>query len=463
MRQTNPTKSEAKQPPGPGFIAALKMTPDLTRDALGTMSHISRTYGDLVRVKIGPMLVYLLNHPDYAKHVLQDNHTNYRKSSIYHEFSVLLGDGQLTTNDMEYWRSQRKLIHPAFSRAHLERYFSKVSESSSAMLERWEAAASAREPLDVYREFMRLLLGLTGKILFSIDLAEDAPQVSEAMRVAFDFIMKRVNAPIKLPRDFPTPARNRVGRHVDVLNDIVRRLIDERRQGEDRGDLLTALVRARDEAGKGMSDEHLRDEIKTLLVAGHESPANILSWACYLLSLNPDKEERLAAEIDQVVGNRPPTFADLPRLRYCQMVIEETMRLYPPAWVVERTPIEDDEIGGFRIEAGARVTMFMYEIHRHRDFWEDPERFEPERFSEERSAGRHRFSLFPFSGGPRICLGKDLSMVEMIMCLTMVIQRFRLRLEPSHPVVPLPSVNLRPRDGIVFHLAPRRAAAVAAG
>jgi cytochrome P450 len=405
------------------------------------------------------MLVYLLNHPDHARHVLQDNHTNYRKSSIYHEFSVLLGEGQLTTNDMEYWRNQRKLIHPAFSRAHLERYFSKVSESVGVMLERWEAPAAARQPLDLHREFMRLLLSLTGKILFSIDLADEAPQVSEAMNVAFDFIMKRVNAPVKLPRDFPTPARRRVGRHVDALNGIVRGLIEERRQGEDRGDLLTTLVRARDEAGKGMSDEHLRDEIKTLLVAGHESPANVLSWACYLLSLHPEKEERLTAEIAQVLGDRPPTFADLPRLRYCQQVLEETMRLYPPAWVVERTPLQDDVIGGFHIQAGSRVTLFMYEIHRHRDFWKDPERFEPERFSEENAAGRHRFALFPFSGGPRICLGRDLSMVEMMMCLTLVLQRYRLRLEPGHPVVPLPSVNLRPRDGIVFHLSPRRASA----
>lgn len=442
-----------REPPGPGAMATLRMMPGLVRDPLGTMISVPATHGDIVRMKLGPTLLYLLTHPDHAKYVLQDNYTNYRKSSIYHEFSVLLGDGQLTTNDMDYWRRQRKLIHPPFSRSNVERFAEQIAQSADSMLQRWEPFADSQQPLDIYADFMELLLSITGKILFSIDLGRESPQVAEAMQVAFDFIMKRVNAPVKLPRDFPTPSRRRVARHVGKLDGIVLRLIEERRRDNvDRGDLLSSLIMARDEAGQGMSDDNVRDEIKTLLVAGHESPANALSWACYLLSLNPDKEELLATEVAEVLGDRRPAFADLPNLPYTRMVLEEAMRLYPPAWVVEREPLADDEIAGHRIKAGARVTMFMYQIHRHPDFWDDPEAFEPARFAPDNGNARHRYAFFPFSGGPRVCLGRDLSMVEMVLTLAMVMQRFTFRLDPTHPVVPLPSVNLRPQHGIRMRL-----------
>jgi cytochrome P450 len=444
------------QPPGPGFPATLALLPTLVRDPLTAMRRVAHTYGDIVHVQLGPMRIYLLNHPDHVKHVLQDNYPKYRKSSIYHEFSMLLGEGQLTTNDMEYWRAQRKLIRPTFTPAGVERFAEQMGDSVAAMLDGWQAHANADAPLDVYPEFTRLLLRITGKILFGIDLSTEAPQVTRAMSTAFDLIMKRVNAPLKLPRDLPTPARRRVYREVGALDALILRLIEQRRRdGNEHADLLGALVSARDSDGAGMRDEHLRDEVKTLLVAGHESPANALAWACHLLATNVEPAQRLAAEVDNVLGDRTPTFADLARLPYCRMVLEETMRLYPPAWVVERTPMEDDEIGGYRIRAGARVTMFMYEIHRHPDFWPDPERFDPERFTEQRSATRHRFALFPFSGGPRICLGKDLAMVEMMFALAMLAQRFRLRPEPGHPVAVLPSVNLRPRHGIVVRISAR--------
>lgn len=449
------------QPPGPGPAATLAMMPSLVRDPLATMRRIADRYGDLVHVPLGPMRIYLLSHPDQVKHVLQDNYPQYRKSSIYHEFSMLLGDGQLTTNDTDYWRRQRRLLRPTFSPTGVERFTRQITDSVTVMLAGWERHGSG--PLDVYPEFTRLLLRMTGRILFSIDLSTDAPQVTHAMTTAFKLIMKRVNAPVKLPRDFPTPARRRVARAVGALDDLVLRLIAQRRSAGDGSgdgdaadrDLLGAMVAARDADGTAMSDENLRDEIKTLLVAGHESPANALAWACYLLATHPEAAQRLAAEVDGVLGDEPPTFADLDRLPYCRMVLEETMRLYPPAWVVERTPLEDDEIDGYRIRAGARVTMFMYQIHHRPDFWPDPDRFDPERFSPENAAGRHRFALFPFSGGPRICLGRDLAFVEMMLALAMVVRRFRMQVEPGHRIAALPSVNLRPRYGIALRLAPR--------
>ncbi|WP_433733996.1 cytochrome P450 [Nocardia sp. CA-129566] len=434
------------QAPGPGAIETARMLPGLARDPLGTLHGLIGSYGDVVRVKAGPMLVYLVADPALSKYVLQDNYTNYRKSPIYDEFSILLGEGQLTTNNLDYWRAQRKLIHPAFSHSHVRGFAEDITSSTDTMLARWDAGAGQYR--DIYDDFVRLLLSVTGRILFSIDLSDDTTQVTEALRAAFDFIMKRVNAPVKLPRSFPTPQVRRVTHKVGELDDLVRRLIAERRDGSDTADLLTALVRARDEDGRAMREEDLLNEIKTLLVAGHESPANALSWACQLLATHPEAEAALAAEVRQVLGERPPTFADVKQLRYCRMVIEESMRLYPPAWIVERTPIADDEIGGYRVPAGARVTLCMYHIHRDKRLWDDPEAFRPERFTDEEVAERHRFAFFPFSGGPRVCLGKDLAMTEMVLILAMVAQRFRLELDPDHVVTPLASVNLRPQNGI---------------
>ncbi|MBF6212910.1 cytochrome P450 [Nocardia puris] len=443
--------------PGPGLVETARLLPRLSRDALGTVGTLIDRYGDVVRVDAGPMLVYLVTDPSMTKYVLQDNYTNYRKSPIYDEFAILLGDGQLTTNNLEYWRKQRTLIHPAFSHSHVKQFAADITDSTATMLDRWDGAAGQYR--DIYDDYVQLLLATTGRVLFGLDLTTGTRQVTDAMSAAFDFIMKRVNAPVKLPQHFPTPAARRVARKVGELDDVVRGLIEERRRGGDTADVLTALVRARDEGGQGMREEDLLNEIKTLLVAGHESPANALSWACYLLATHPDIQERLADEVRDRLGDRTPDFSDLAGLRYCRMVIEETMRLYPPAWIVERTPIEDDEIGGYHVPAGARVTLCMYYIHRDKRLWDDPEEFRPERFSDESVAERHKFAFFPFSGGPRICLGKDLSMTEMILMLAMTVQRFRLELDPDHEVVPAASVNLRPGTGIRIRPV-RRAAAV---
>ncbi|MFQ6329976.1 cytochrome P450 [Nocardia sp. CWNU-33] len=432
--------------PGPGLVETGRILPKLAKNPLATVGSLLDGYGDVVRVKAGPMLVYLVADPVLTEYVLKDNYTNYRKSPIYDEFSILLGDGQLTTNNMDYWRKQRKLISPAFSHTHVKGFADDITGSTAAMLDRWDAAAG--EYRDIYDDYVELLLAVTGRILFSIDLSTDTTQVTDAMRAAFAFIMKRVNAPVKLPQSFPTPAARRVAHKVGELDDVVRQLIEERRGGGDTSDVLTALVRARDEGGQGMREEDLLNEIKTLLVAGHESPANALSWACYLLATHPQIQERLASEVRDALGNRTPAFADLGQLGYCRMVIEETMRLYPPAWIVERTPIADDEIGGYQVSAGARVTLCMYYIHRDKRLWDDPAEFRPERFADKEVAERHKFAFFPFSGGPRICLGKDMSMTEMVLILAMTVQRFRLELDSAHLVVPLASVNLRPEFGI---------------
>ncbi|MBX2798832.1 MAG: cytochrome P450 [Myxococcales bacterium] len=444
-----------RHPPGPGMFGAMNIAPRLMRDPLHTLSSLAGEYGDAYSMRLGPILIYVFTNPDYVKHVLNDQHVKYKKSSMYDEFGVLLGDGQMTTNDMESWRRQRKLILPTFAPAKLQDYARVVADSAESMLDRWNEQAASGS-VDIYEEFVRFGLSAIGRILFSIDLAQDAPQVSASMRTAFAHIMKRVTAPAKLPRDFPTPGRVRVRRAVDRLDDIVMRLVRERREsGDDTGDLLSSLALSRDDDGRGMTEEQLRDEIKTLLVAGHESPANALTWACYLLAQHPEAQDRVAQEASRVSGASAPDYADMESLVYTRQVLDETMRLYPPAWTVERTPLQDDTIGDYTVKAGARVNLLMHAIHRHPDHWTDPDRFDPDRFSAERSEGRHKFAYFPYSGGPRVCLGVKLSNVKMAIALAMVVRRFELRLDETHEVVPLPSVNLRPRDGIRLHLTPR--------
>ncbi|MEQ9367255.1 MAG: cytochrome P450, partial [Leptospirales bacterium] len=399
-----------KRPPGPNILQAMGIAPRLMKDPIATLSGLVDRYGDVAVMNLGMMKVYLITNPDHVKYVLQDNHANYKKSSIYHEFSILLGDSSLlTTNNVEKWRSQGRLIQPAFSRSHLENYSESVITLTDRMLGEWDEriranSASQNESVDVYAEMVRLLLSITGTLLFGVDIGRDAPQIAESMLTAFSFAMKRTMAPVKLPRDFPTPARIRTGRAVAALDEIVMKLIAQRRQDENKyDDLLAVLIRASDEeTGVRLTDQELLDQIKTMLVAGHESPANCLIWALHLLSQNPGAAEKLYAEVEEVLGDRTPTFADLPKLRYCSMVLDESMRLYPPAWLVEREPIQDDEIGGYYIQAGARVTLFMHGVHRLPGLWDEPETFNPERFSEEASKDRHRFAWFPFSGGPRL-------------------------------------------------------------
>jgi cytochrome P450 len=260
------------------------------------------------------------------------------------------------------------------------------------------------------------------------------------------------------PIVIPTPANRRGGKAIAKLDRIVTRIIDNRRRsGEERNDLLAMLLAARDaETNAAMDDRQLRDEMVTFLVAGHETTAVALSWTWYLLSQNPDAERRLHAEVDEVLGDRLPTVDDLKDLPYTRMVLEESMRLYPPVWATSREPYEDDEVGGVRLPAGTTVTLSQYVTHRDPAFWPEPERFDPERFNPERSAERPEYAYFPFGGGPRRCVGQQFAMMEGQIALAMISRRLRLRLVPGHPVEPDPILTLRPRHGVAVTLQSRR-------
>ena len=320
----------------------------------------------------------------------------------------------------------------------------------NAMLDQWEAAAKTEQQVDIAQEMMHLTLRIVAQALFSTDVAQDAPTFAQAFNKANVFLGKYLSFPFP-PLQVPTPPNRRFHADLKILDEVVYQIIRERRQTkEDKPDLLAMLLSAVDEeTAEGMTDLQLHDEVLTLLLAGNETTAMALAWAWYLLAQHPEVEARLAAELETTLAGRTPTLEDLPRLPYTQMVLEETMRLYPPAWFLMRKAIHEDTIGGYTIPANTFISYSAYTLHRHPDFWDTPERFDPERFTPERSANRPRFAYLPFGAGPRLCIGNSFAMLEGQLILATVAQRYRFTLVPGHPVTPEPALTLRTRSGVL--------------
>ena len=427
------------------------------RDPLKFFLGSAGRHGDVVRYRVLTEVGYLVSHPEGVEHVLQKNHRNYDKGTEdYDVLRWLLGQG-LLTSDGDFWRRQRRLMQPAFHRRLVATFGERMVGETATMLERWRPHAESGQPVDVAAEMMRLTLDIVGHALFGLDLSREATSFGRAFTEANRYLSDRLYFPFP-PPSVPTPRNRRFKAALRTLDAVAEGVIRERRRaadGEDRGDLLSMLLSARDEeTGEGMDDRQLRDEVMTLLLAGHETTANALSWTWYLLGEHPEAEERLRAELSGVLGVRLPTVEDVPNLRYTRMVIEESMRLYPPVWAIGRNTIAEDEILGYRIPANVEVTLSAYVTHRHPAFWEDPEVFDPERFSPGRSEGRPRFAYFPFAGGPRLCIGRDFALLEAQLILATVAQRYRPRLVPGHPVESEPLITLRPRRGLPMTLHP---------
>jgi cytochrome P450 len=447
-------------PPGPRNLSPLGSTPALQRDTIRFASEIWHRYGDVVHFRFLFWPAYALYHPDHVKQVLQENHRNYNKAFFNMKVissSSLFGNG-LFTNDGESWLHQRRLMQPSFHRKRLASFGSPMTEATVAMLERWQRTAPSDTPLDIPVEMMRLTQRIVGLALFTIDLSDEVDTVGRTFTAIGPLLSKYANLPFP-PLWVPTPRNRRVQAGVNTLNTVVYAIINERRKrpvDTNTGDLLSMLLSARDEeTGEGMSDQQLRDEVMTLLLAGHETTATALTWTWYLLSQHPEVERRLHAELDTVLGGQLPTVEHLDVLPYTRMVIQEAMRLYPPVFGFSRHAISEDEIGGYRIRANSVIFVSQYCTHRHPAFWEEPEVFDPERFTEERSAGRPRFAYFPFGGGPRQCIGSAFALMEAQLVLATVAQRYALRLVPGHPVEPQVLLTMRPRYGLLMTLHPR--------
>src|SRR5580704_18116919 len=397
---------------------------------------------------------FLINKPEYIEHVLLTNHANYSKSHFLRRMlGPILGDG-LLTSDGELWRRQRRIAAPAFHNKRIAEFVDTFSSCTQTMLARWRTRT---QPFDVAAEIMALTLEIIARTMFSADVSGEVEAVRRLMEIVVTMrpsILDLLGFPEWLPRRQP-PAYGRAIAEFEAL--VARFLARRRSDGIDRRDLLSMLLAARDpETGTGMSDKQLRDEILTIFLAGHETTANALSWIWYLLARHPEAEARLHDELDRVLGGRLPTHGDFAELKWTRMVVEEAMRLYPPAHTIARTALGEDRIGGVRVPAGAIITVSIYMTHRNPNLWTDPERFDPERFAPAEAARRHRFAYLPFGGGPRICIGNSFALVETQVIVAAIAQHYRVRLAPGHMVQPIGLITLRAKGGIWVTLEPRR-------
>lgn len=413
----------------------------LVRDPLAYYLSLAREYGDLVCYRPAPEPAYLVNHPDYIKHVLVDNNRNYTKDTYINQmFKAQVGDG-LLTSEGDAWRRQRRLMQPAFHQQRTFKLDTVITGAASRMLDRWEVRRAAGHTLDIAAEMATLTLSITTRALFGVDIGEEVNAVGEAVNVGADLLEK-------------SPRHPRFQTGMQTVERVVDRIIAERRRpGGGSEDLLATLMQARDEeTGTGMDDRQLRSQVMTLLLAGYETTASALAWTWFLVAQHPAVLEKLRREAQQVVGDRLPASADLQDLAYTRMVFEEAMRLYPPAWILGRRALGEDKIDGYSVPANTILAVSPYLMHRHPGFWTDPEAFDPERFTPERSAGRHRFAYIPFGAGPRLCIGNNFAMIEAQLIIALVACRYRLRLEPGQEIKPEPIFILRPNGPILMTL-----------
>jgi cytochrome P450 len=445
-------------PPGPKPRFPGQLLLAFRRDPLGLLQGMARDYGDVSFVRLGNRRVHLLNHPDLVKDVLVTEQRRFHKGRGLELAKHLLGEG-LLTSEGDFHRRQRRLAQPAFHPQRIALYPAAMVEHAERTSDRW-AELAARSPtppvIDIHQEMMRLTLGIVGKTLFGAEVEDQAQEVGEAIATSMELFRSFTTLPFaSLLERLPLPSTWRFLKARNRLDATIYRMIAARRSApEDRGDLLSMLLLAQDEEGSGsMSDQQVRDEAMTLFLAGHETTANALTWTWYLLSQHPEVEARLHAELEQVLGGRRPSADDMSRLIYTSRVLAEAMRLYPPAWVIGRRAVEDYEVANYRMPKGSIVLVSQWVMHRDPRFFPDPDRFDPDRWTEEAKAARPRFAYFPFGAGPRICIGEQFAWLEGALVLATLARRWRPRLAPGHRVALQPSITLRPRGGMRMVLA----------
>ncbi len=446
--------------PGPSTARAPRNFLELTRDPLNFLTGLAQRYGDVTRFSIAFRRVFLINHPEHIKDLLVTSNHKFQKSPAVQSMKRVLGEG-LLTSEREFHLRQRRLAQPAFHRQRVAAYGSAMVEYAEQMRHKWRDGAT----LDIHREMMDLTLAVVGKTLFDADIASNAKEIGEAMETFLGLFRTMLLPFAGLLEQLPLPPIRRLKRARARMDEIVYRLIRERRasalhasgQVEDRGDLLSMLLAAQDVEGDGgtMTDQQMRDECVTLMLAGHETTANALTWTWMLLAGHPDVEARLHAELDSALAGRLPSVDDLPHLKYAEMVLAESMRLYPPAFAIGRQALEDHEFGGYAVPAGSIVLCSEWVMHRDPRYYPHPLRFDPERWTPEARAARPKFAYFPFGGGPRVCIGEAFAWMEGVLLLATLAQQWKLRLVPGHQVDTHPVITLRPRNGMPMTLTRR--------
>ena len=435
------------KPPGPKGHLLVGVLPEFRKDPAGFLEKMARGYGDVVYIPLGRQHIYCVSHPEAVRDVLVTHQNKFKKSRMLERARVLLGDGLLTSEGGHH-RRQRRLVQPAFHRDRLAGYGAVMVDRAALVRDQWQSGQS----FDVLQEMMRLTLAIVAQTLFSTEVDSEADEIGTALTEVFSLFEIILMPFSEILEKLPLPAVRRFKRARKRLDETIYRLIAERRaSGVDAGDLLSMLLMARieeDEEGSGgMSDEHVRDEALTLFLAGHETTADALTWAWYLLSQNPEAEAAFHAELDRVLAGRLPSFDDLPQLRYTEAVFAEALRLYPPAWGIGRRALEDYQVGDFAIPARSVVLLSPYVVHRDPRWFPEPLAFRPERWLAEDSA-RPKFAYFPFGGGARVCIGERFAWMEGTLLLAVIGQRWRLRLEAGHRVETHARITLRPKFGL---------------
>jgi cytochrome P450 len=447
----NGNRVPSKLPPGPKGLPIAGMALDLRRDPLAGMQRIARDYGDIARFHVMMQERILLNHPDWINQVLVLQHHKFHKSELTRRITVrMLGQG-LLISEGEFWRRQRRLAQPAFHRTRLNEYAATMLELAQAHIREWRDG----EERDVAQEMTALTLDIAVRTLFGTTLPVEARRVGQAMTFLMRYSLRRQRLPFRIPEQWPTPSNRRANRELEFIDSLVYRIISERRaegNSNHHNDLLALLMGAMDEDGSQMTPQQLHDETMTLFLAGHETTAQMLAWTWYALGENPAAEARLHDELRDVLGGRPMEAADFARLPYLQAVMNEVLRLYPPAYIMAREAVEPCEIGGYDFRPGTTIVFSQWIMHRDARYYDDPNAFLPERWLEGLAQRLPAGAYFPFGDGPRRCIGQGFALMEAAVVIGTLARRFRLRLVPGHPVVPEPLITLRPRHGIRMRL-----------
>jgi cytochrome P450 len=415
-------------------------------DTIAYLTKCTREYGDIVFFRFLGVPACYLSRPEYIESVLVTQNNNFVKSKDYRAMRRVLGNG-LLLSEGDFWRRQRKLIQPAFHQGRIAAYAEIMVGYTQRMLASW----SDGQALDIHEAMMRLTLGIVAKTLFDADVSHEAEDVDAALAVLMGKFLRQAGMALLLPTWVPLPTSLLLKRAVGRLDKVIYGIIEQRRRsGQMSGDLLSAFLQAQDEEGNGMTDRQLDDEIMTLFLAGHETTANVLSWSLLLLGQNPEVERKLIEELDRVLGGRVPTPADLPQLPYTDAVLRESMRLYPPVWVIGRRALAPFRLGDYEIPANTNMLISQYLMHRDARYFPEPQRFDPDRWSasDPRAASLPRFAYFPFGGGPRVCIGAGFAMMEAVLLLATIAQKFKFQIAPGYRVDVQPTVTLRPRNGI---------------
>lgn len=442
-----------RTPPGPPRSQTLGLLSRLTWNRLALMSRAAAEYGDAVRISIGPKNLYFFNSPEYAKHVLADNAANYHKGIGLVQAKRAIGDG-LLTSDGPLWRKQRKMIQPVFQAKRIAQQAGVIAAEAEQLVQRLQRHQGAG-PIDITQEMTGLTLGVLGRSLLDADLSAYAG-VGHSFEAVQDQAMFEMVTLGMVPMWVPLPKQLRFRTAREDLEHVVEALVTDRlARGGDGDDVMSRLIDSTQrEADPLVGKQRMRDELVTLLLAGHETTASTLSWTFFLIDKHPAVWQRLHDEAVEVLGDRPPTYQDLPHLTYTSMVIEEVMRLYPPVWILPRLAQADDEIGGYSVPAGADVVVCPYTMHRHPQLWPDPERFDPERFNPNRAGNRPNYAYIPFGAGPRFCVGNHLGMMEAVFAVSSVVRTLRLAKQPGYRVVAEPMLSLRVRGGLPMRVLP---------